>query len=321
MSGMSMLRPSHGPTPVTAAPSLQHDLAKRLPVGVEYTHVKMICHGLPSRLELMLWLGPPSSDPNWKLFRGKTYRALDRALLRAEGKVAELGAGADDTAKRHVEMLRYAFVQHAMWAIRTLDPEGHSKHVIVRLINPPVEQDRVRERERRGWLLEVWDLPARKPRLRDRVFMPATPAPFGRPEVDCYDAPLADRLTAAVVRRNFPNLMRSRIGHGLRSERRPTGWPMLTKRVIPRLYDYLWPFFTARSYRKGLREIPTPGNYPTRLMQVMTDSLRLELPHLAKDLTPERVQAAVQRYLPQARPNRPMGAAMFRIWPKKNSPT
>ncbi len=49
---------------------------RRLPPGVEYTHVKMIIHSLPSGLTTMTWAAEVD-DPIWAAFRGKPYRRLD----------------------------------------------------------------------------------------------------------------------------------------------------------------------------------------------------------------------------------------------------
>jgi hypothetical protein len=55
---------------------------------------------------------------------------------------------------------------------------------------------------------------------------------------------------------------------------------MLTQKVIPALYDSLRPFYATRSYRKEHR-FPTSGDYPTQLLQDITDILRMEMPHIA----------------------------------------
>jgi len=93
---------------------------------------------------------------------------------------------------------------------------------------------------------------------------------------------------------------------------------MLTQRAIPALYDYLRPFYAARAYRKNL-SIRTRGDYPSRLLDDMTDILRTELPHLASELTVARVKAAVQRYVRRAKRTRPMGTDLFRLRPRSNS--
>jgi hypothetical protein len=85
---------------------------------------------------------------------------------------------------------------------------------------------------------------------------------------------------------------------------------MLTQKVIPALYDYLHPSYTARSYRKE-HLFPTSGDYPTQLLQDISDILKFEMPHIAALLTVERVQVAVQRYLEKASPNRRMGVDLF----------
>jgi hypothetical protein len=127
-----------------------------------------------------------------------------------------------------------------------------------------------------------------------------------------YDPWLVDRLWAAIFRRHFREVMRHRVGQGWWSERGRTGWPMLTQYAIPMLYDYLRPYYRVRSYRQG-RLHRSPGKYPRQLLQDITDILRVEVPHLASDMTVAQVQGAIQRYLADASPDRPMGFDMFGI--------
>lgn len=59
---------------------------RRLPPGVRYSYVKLIILDPPSPLYIAPWLSTDTDDSIWSLFRGKTFRALDRALrLREQG--------------------------------------------------------------------------------------------------------------------------------------------------------------------------------------------------------------------------------------------
>jgi hypothetical protein len=178
------------------------------------------------------------------------------------------------------------------------------------LVSLPPDPQRPRRFEYRDWVLDAWVRRNGMPQLLEQVVVAPGVPPWGDERVLYYDPVLIDARTVEVVRRHFPEVMGQRIGQGWRSERAPEGWPMLTQKVIPALYDYLRPFYVARSYRKRLLN-PTSGDYPTQLLQDITDILRMEMPHIATLLTVERVQAAVQRYREKASPNRRMGFDLF----------
>jgi hypothetical protein len=285
---------------------------KRLPPGVEYTHVKMILWALPAPTNVLAWVASDPNEPIWSLFRGKTFRALDRVLQQRERQLVAIGPAVEAAVRAHIEMLRHYFVQHFLFAIQDWDPHRQIRWLTIRLVTPPPGTEHMPGLglEHRGLVFEVWAPALPTPELLDRVVMPPSAPPWGDPAVSYYDPVLADRLTGDVLRRHFPEVMRRRIGQGWRSERDPVGWPMVTQRVVPALYDYLRPFYSVRPYRKGLRFL-TGGDYPTQLLQDITDVLRFELPYLAADLTVERVQAAVQRYVRQAPRQRPMGRELF----------
>src|SRR5262249_31659207 len=71
---------------------------RRPPVGVEYTHIKAIFLDLPSPLMTLLWATHSQHDGVIATFKGRTVRAIDRALRRAEQ--AE-GGSPDPAAIRH----------------------------------------------------------------------------------------------------------------------------------------------------------------------------------------------------------------------------
>jgi hypothetical protein len=285
----------------------------RLPSGVEYSYVKFIILALPSPLYVAPWLPTEADDPTWSMFRGKTFRALDRALRRREEQVAapkHLELGERELAD--TQMLRHLWVQHVLAAIGQWDPTRRMRWLTIRFMNQPPGMAPAPKIVTRAWVLEVWGADRRTTRLLDRSVVPPAVPPWGDERVQYYEPQLIDGLTAAIVRRHFPEVMRQRIGRGWRSERNPSGWPMLLRQAIPALYDYLRPFYVARPYRTSLTS-PTRGDYPTRLLQDIVDILRLELPHLTSELTVERVQAAVQRHIRRAAPKRSMGADLFTL--------
>jgi len=87
---------------------------------------------------------------------------------------------------------------------------------------------------------------------------------------------------------------------------------VLTQQVIPRLYDYLRPYYPVRSYHDH-RQMRPSGHYPAALRRDMTELIALFCPHLSDGLAVERVTAAIQRHVRRADPNRPMGIDIFKV--------
>jgi hypothetical protein len=284
----------------------------RLPAAVEYTYIKMILMSVLPAMYWVPWLDPHTTDPTWVRFGRGTFRAVDRILRREEQRLAAAGHGVPTQAHDRVRLLRHLFVQHLVQAVRYWDSECATRWIEIRLVSPPPDPQRPRRFEYREWVLDAWARRKGMPHMLEQVVVPPGVPPWGDERVLYYDPVLTDARTVEVVRRHFPEVMGQRIGQGWRSERAPGGWPMLTQKVIPALYDYLHPFYAARSYRKE-HLFPTAGDYPTQLLQDITDILRLEMPHIATLLTVERVQAAVQRYLEKARPDRRMGVDLFAL--------
>ncbi len=297
-----------GPTRAPNEPAV----IRRLPPGVEYSHVKLILLDLPSPLFIAPWLSTDTDDPIWSMFRGKTFRAVDRALRLRERGAAIPDGTVDPRGFRYTQMLRHLWVQHFLAAVRQCDPNRETRWLTIRLVNQPSGTGRIPTIVSRGWILEVWGPGRSTPRLLDRSVVPPAVPPWGDERIPYYDPQLTDGITAAVLRLHFPEVMRQRIGRRWRSERGPSSWPMLLRHTIPILYDYLRPFYVARRYRKSLTS-PTPGDYPTQLLRDIVDILRLELPYMTTDLTVERVQAAVQRHVRRAAPKRPLGDALFTL--------
>jgi hypothetical protein len=280
---------------------------------VEYSYVKLIILDLPSPLYVAPWLPTEKDDPLWSLFRGKTFRALDRALRLREQRVAvPNNPELDERELAYTQMLRHLWGQHILAAVAQWDRNRETRWLTIRNVNHPSGTGGAPQILARAWVLEVWGPGHPTPRLLDRTVVPPAVPPWGDERVQYYDPHLVNGITAAVLRQHFPEVMRQRIGWRWRSERKPSGWPMLLRRAIPSLFDYLRPFYVARPYRKSFTS-PTRGDYSTQLLQDILDILRLELPRLTIDLTVERVQAAVQRHIKRAPPKRSMGADLFAV--------
>ncbi len=302
-------------SPPDSFPTGEPPVIGRLPAGVEYTHVKQIVLGLPGALDVVPWFATAGTDTaGWSRFRGKTFRALDRMLSREEQRL--LATAPQEHGREHqlTALLRHHFVQYVRLALQQWDPTGEKRWLSTRLVSPShaASSAAVPDPSRRDLVIEVWEPAKGEPRLLDRVVMPPGPPPWRDVRVAYYDPWLADRLCADVIRRHFREVMRRRIGQDWWAERAPTGWPMLTQYAIPMLYDYLYPYYAVRGYRQLLRDL-APGHYPRQLFRDIRDILQAEVPHLAAEVTEGQVQAAVQRYLEKAPPDRPMGFDMFGV--------
>jgi hypothetical protein len=160
--------------------------------------------------------------------------------------------------------------------------------------------------------IEVRQLTRRGPVNCERWVLPATLMPWRPGGVPWVDPDFVDQVYALLIRRHFRAVLSRPVGHRWRSRREPAGWPVLTQRVIPRLYDYLRPYYDVRQYRDR-RQSRASGHYPAALRRDMTDLIGDFCPHLCEGLTIERVTAAIQRHVRRADPDRPMGIDMFRV--------
>jgi len=77
--------------------------------------------------------------------------------------------------------------------------------------------------------------------------------------VPWIDPDFVDQLYARLVRTHFRSVLSQLVGHRWRSHREAAGWPVLTQQVIPRLYDYLRPYYPVRSYHdhRQMRRVAT----------------------------------------------------------------
>ena len=305
---------SDSPDPAAIGfPTGEPAVIRRLPAGVEYTHVKHIVFGLSGPLDVAPWFTDSEEDAlGWSRLRRKSFRALDRVLCREERRLLAL----EERGREHelVAMLRSQFVKHFRLALQLCHVPGKTRWVSGSFVSPSpmAPSEPAPNMAHRNLVIEAWEPTDDGARLLERIVVPPGPSPWGVVGVAYYDPWLVDRLWAAVYRRHFREAMRRRVGQGWWAERAATGWPMLTQYAIPMLYDYLRPYYQVRGYRKGLQD-QSPGNYPRQLLRDITDILHLEVPHLAGGLTEARVQGTVQRYLEKAPSDRPMGFDMFGI--------
>src|SRR5262249_30557085 len=247
-----------------------------------------------------------------KRFRNKTYGAVDRALRRAETALRKLAPDEKAAERTQVRFLRHA------WAQQVLGETGALVSGSMRIVTTWTDPEKLgisptpTGLDGPGQVIEVLLAVRKRLYLVERWALPATLMPW-RPEmgVPCIDPELVNEIYAVLIRTNFRAILGKRVGQRWRSEREPAGWPILTQRVIPTLYDYLRPYYPARPYRHH-RQSRSDGHFPAALRRDITDLIKLECPHLAEALTMERVTAIIQRYLRRAPHDRRMGIDLFK---------
>src|SRR5262249_33590412 len=174
--------------------------------------------------------------------------------------------------------------------------EGH------RPSGPPVQHLRItvfkttrRRRKRRN------DSFAPAPLVVEQRFLASGPAPWD-PAIPFIDSEERDRLILELVHKHCPRLLSVRVSPRWRSNYSPEGWRLITQHIVPRLYDYLRPFYSVRKHRRAGRN--GPAHYSAQLRRDITSIVRFEMRHLADKLTPERVTAAIQRHVSRQRSKR-----------------
>jgi len=284
-----------------------------LPREVEFTFIKMILEEVPDALTTALWVDNRAADDLSKQFQGKTYGATDRALTRAEADLAEPPIGEPDE-RRRVRALRHAWVLQALGETGGLPLKPGVKWMETTWTDParlgvPSTPTGV---EGPALVIEVRQLTRRGPVTREHSVLPATLMPWRPGGVPWVDPDFVDQLYALLIRTHFRSILARPVGHRWRSRRAAAGWPVLTQHVIPRLYEYLRPYYEVRRYRDR-RQSRASGHYPAALRRDMTDLIAHFCPHLAEGLTIERVTSAIQRHVRRADPNRPIGIDVFRV--------
>jgi hypothetical protein len=84
------------------------------------------------------------------------------------------------------------------------------------------------------------------------------------------------------------------------SSRRPQGWPLYTRFIVPHLYEFLAPYYPVRGHYSEQRDTidnQRKALFPKELLQDMLDILRMEHPHHFGQTTVNQLKASIQRYL------------------------
>ena len=290
------------PSPVTPVV----EITERLPPAIHYGHILMIVHGVPIDPTTALILSSPADSGLAALLRTGTYAQILGALDAEIGQITSLRLMSDRIKQEALRFL--AFWKRSVYVALLGEPALAHQGRAFRCSLVPTGRDA--EGLLYRWpdeRIQVWGLPGGPG---------ATPVLLEERLVGTREDYTVHWLRAveALLARHcqLEPLVRRRYLAAWRSFRDRPGWPVVTQTLIPRLYDYLRPYYPTRRYTTG-RRAPGPAAYPRRLMEDLAELLRLERPELCDGLTGRHVQAAVQRYLQHADPHRPLGVALFRV--------
>jgi hypothetical protein len=289
-----------------------------LPNNIEYTFVRMILDTLPPVLETAIWVNHAPTDEILTAFNEGTYGRVDRLLRQREKTVLHLSENEHDEARVLLDYTRHSLAQLLLAEALAKAKAPGDCWIETRAVDParrghPSEPCPI---SGPGMVIDVWQVG--RDRRAHRLFTKgilAGPPPWGDERIPWVDPVVLDKLHLSLLRRYCRPLLRLRVGHEWRTKRARSPWRVVTQRVIPQLYDYLRPFYPIRRYTSGLKAVSS-GKYPKALLRSIRDLLVAERPDLVVDLTEERVMAAVQRHLQSALPDRPLGRAMFQLYPK-----
>src|SRR5713226_1283005 len=285
----------------------------RLPEGVEFTLVKLILSAVPPFTRTHLWTDRESHDHLQVRFRTQTYEQVDRALDKVAAALLRLPQERQPAARQRLDDLRFEWASQVMGEVAGLPRLPGAKVVDTRSVDPlrqgtPLVATGL---DGPGTVIDVWQLTDTRPVLVERWALPAMLMPWREGDPVPWVGPeIIAAVYTAIVRTHFSEVLGLRIGHRWRTEREPAGWPVLTRYAIPKLFDYLRPYYEVRGYTHGLLA-PGPGHFPATLRQDIVDLVKLECPHLATSLTVSRVTAIIQRHVRTADPRRTMDFDML----------
>jgi hypothetical protein len=291
-------------SPPPATPVVE--ITARLPPAIQYGHILTIVQAVPVDPTTALILGSPEDSGLAALLRTGTYAQILGALDAEIRQIRALRLMSDRIKRDALRFL--AFWKRSVYVALLGEPALAHQGRAFRFALLPTGRDT--EGPLYLWpdeRIQVWGLPGGTG---------AAPVLLEERRVGTRENYTVQWLRAveALLARHcqLEPLVRRRYLAAWRSFRDRPGWPVVTQTLIPRLYDYLRPYYPTRRYTTG-RRAPGPAAYPRRLMEDLAELLRLERPELCDGLTGRHVQAAVQRYLQHADPHRPLGVAMFQI--------
>lgn len=89
-------------------------------------------------------------------------------------------------------------------------------------------------------------------------------------------------------------------GRYLISSRKPQGWPMYSRVIIPQLYEFLLPHYSSRAHHSEKRDAAVADRkalFPKDLFEDMLDIMRNEHPEVFSQTTVNQLKASIQRHL------------------------
>lgn len=117
-------------------------------------------------------------------------------------------------------------------------------------------------------------------------------------------------LCGAAYRKGFETLgiweLFSKVqpGRGLISARRAQGWPVFTRVIVPRLHEYLIPYYQKPGHHSNRIDSPgrrRPARFPEELMRDMLAILAMEHPHAFVHTTLPQLKSILQSYFDRER--------------------
>jgi len=292
--------------------------------ALDYGFVKAIVFGAPlDQMNASLIRPSAIPDPLRDFFRRATYGQILKRIEDEERQAQSLiflNAGEKTAFLRLLKGYRRLLVYEPLMDEAERRQERQFRWQVAFVATPPgkgEKEDKERSLEASALQIQVWTCPkqdAEEPRLLGEEVIPFEGDFFSKFE-QAADRFLSGLFNQAVDRLlqthcQMPELLRLRFRRAWWSKRpSPTGFAIVTGYLIPKLYDYLRPFYPVKPPRRR----SGPGAYPQQLMRDIAEVLRLERPELCSALTPSRVRGVVERYLARAKPGRPMGEAMFRV--------
>lgn len=98
----------------------------------------------------------------------------------------------------------------------------------------------------------------------------------------------------------WETLEKGSLRHHLISARKPQGWPIYSRFIIPQLYDFLVSHYQQRGNYSEKRNTPTDdvkARFPKELLRDMLDILQMEHPQVFAQTTVDQLKANIQRHL------------------------
>jgi hypothetical protein len=221
---------------------------RRLPLGAEYTLIKMIFIDLPSGLPTFLWAASSESTGLLRTFNEKTVRAIVR-VVRREGK--------SERNREYVALIRHELVQLCLAELNSPWSPHPELSLSVRLVSPHLfaADHRPPGPSVQHVRITVESTGSAGPTVLDERFVGSTPAAWNG-SIPFIDSEEWDRVILELVAEHFPRLLNVRVSARWRSKYSPEGWRLITQHIVPRLYDYLRPFYPVRNHRRAGRSEP-----------------------------------------------------------------